>query len=276
MTPPPPPYPNNAQQSGMGPGPAEAEAPPESPASGDLGANRRYYDAFAANYEAQRGNRSRGGYHDLVDELEAEFVGRFATGKDVLEVGCGTGLVLSRIARFARCARGVDLSPRMLELAREKHLDVQLASATDLPFEDNTFDVSCSFKVLAHIRDIEQALSEMTRVVRPGGYVIAEFYNPWSLRALIKRLGPAGRIAEGVDEGHVFTRYDSPVAAARLLPPQCQQVAARGVRILLPSAKLMRVPVLDQVFWRAERRLCDTALSNFGGFWIGAFQKQAP
>jgi ubiquinone/menaquinone biosynthesis C-methylase UbiE len=241
---------------------------------GGTSANRRYYDAFAGNYEAQRGRRSRGGYHDLVDELEAEFVRRFATGKDVLEVGCGTGLVLSRIARFARCARGVDLSPRMLDLAREKQLDVQLASATDLPFEDDTFDVSCSFKVLAHIRDIEQALSEMTRVVRPGGYVIAEFYNPWSLRALIKRLGPARRIAQGVDEGHVFTRYDSPASAGRLLPAHCRKVAARGVRILLPSAQLMRVPLLDRAFWLAERRLCDTALGNFGGFWIGAFQKQ--
>lgn len=241
---------------------------------GEASANQRYYDAFAKNYEAQRGSRSRGGYHELVDELEAEFVRRFATGKDVLEVGCGTGLVLSRIAGFARCARGVDLSPRMLDLARDKQLDVQLASATDLPFEDDTFDVSCSFKVLAHIEDIEKALSEMTRVVRPGGYVIAEFYNPWSLRALIKRLGPARRIAEGVDEGHVFTRYDSPAMAERLLPPHCRKVAARGVRILLPSALLMRVPLLDRAFWLAEQRLCDTALSQFGGFWIGAFQKQ--
>jgi SAM-dependent methyltransferase len=162
----------------------------------------------------------------------------------------------------------------MLDLAREKQLDVQLGSATDLPFEDNTFDVSCSFKVLAHVRDIERALSEMTRVVRPGGYVIAEFYNPWSLRALIKRVGPARRIAEGVDEGHVFTRYDSPAAAVRLLPPNCRKVAARGVRILLPSAQLMHVPLLDRAFWLAERRLCDSPLSRFGGFWIGAFQKQ--
>lgn len=252
----------------------EDDAPDSRPGQGGLNANRRYYDAFARNYEAQRGTRSRGGYHDLVDDLEAELVQRFATGKDVLEVGCGTGLVLARIARFARCARGVDLSPRMLDLAREKQLDVQLASATDLPFEDDTFDVSCSFKVLAHIREIKLALAEMTRVVRPGGYVIAEFYNPWSLRALIKRLGPARRVAEGVDEGHVFTRYDSPRVAEHLLPESCRLVAARGVRILLPSALLMRVPVLDRAFWLAERRLCDSPLSCFGGFWIGAFQKQ--
>jgi ubiquinone/menaquinone biosynthesis C-methylase UbiE len=246
-----------------------------SPSERDLSANRIYYDAFAENYERQRGVHSQGGYHDLIDELEAEFVRRFATGKDVLEVGCGTGLVLSRIAGFARCARGVDLSPRMLEHARARQLDVHLGSATDLPFEDGTFDVSCSFKVLAHVQDIELALAEMARVVRPGGYVIAEFYNPWSLRGLIKRFGPARSVAAGVDEGHVFTRYDSPAQADRLMPNGCRRVAARGVRIALPSALLLRVPLLDRAFWFAERRLCDSVFSRFGGFWIGAFQKQA-
>jgi ubiquinone/menaquinone biosynthesis C-methylase UbiE len=245
-----------------------------SPSERDQSANRRYYDAFAEDYERERGAHSRGGYHDLIDELEAQFVERFARGKDVLEVGCGTGLVLSRIAGFAHCARGVDLSPRMLDHARARQLDVQLGSATDLPFENDTFDVSCSFKVLAHVRDIELALAEMVRVVRPGGYVIAEFYNPWSLRGLIKRFGPARPVADGVDEGHVFTRYDSPGDADRLVPANCRRVAARGVRILLPSALLLRVPLLDRVFWFAERRLCDSAFSRFGGFWIGAFQKQ--
>jgi len=248
---------------------------PPSSSELDQSANRRYYDAFAEHYERERGARSRGGYHDLIDELEAEFVRRFATGKDVLEVGCGTGLVLSRIAGFAHCARGVDLSPRMLDHARARQLDVQLGSATDLPFDDDTFDVSCSFKVLAHVQDIELALAEMARVVRPGGHVIAEFYNPWSLRGLIKRFGPARPVADGVDEGQVFTRYDSPREADRLMPDSCRRVAARGVRIALPSALLLRVPLLDRAFWFAERRLCDSVFSRFGGFWIGAFEKQA-
>jgi len=252
-----------------------SSASQRAPSQSDPDANRRYYDAFAKNYEARRGARSRGGYHDLIDELESDFVRRFGTGKDVLEVGCGTGLVLSRIASFARCARGVDLSPRMLDYARERQLDVQLASATDLPFEDATFDVACSFKVLAHIEQIELALSEMARVVRPGGYVLAEFYNPWSLRGLIKRFGPALRIAEGVDEADVYTRFDSPWQAEKLLPASCRRVAERGVRITVPSARLLELPLLDKFFWFAERRLCDSPLRRFGGFWIGAFQKQA-
>jgi ubiquinone/menaquinone biosynthesis C-methylase UbiE len=237
--------------------------------------NERYYDAFAANYERQRGEQSRGGYHDLLDELEADFVRRFATDKDVLEVGCGTGLVLERIARFARVARGVDISAKMLERARQRELDVQVGSATALPFPDASFDVACSFKVLAHVQAIETALAEMARVVRPGGHVIAEFYNPYSLRALVKRLAPAGKIAEGVSEANVFVRYDSPKDVAALIPKGCRLIDSRGVRVVIPSAGVMRVPVLRTAFRLAERRLCDSPLNRFGGFWIAALLKEA-
>ncbi len=89
-----------------------------------LDATRAYYDEFSTRYEAQRDGHDPGGYHDLLDELEVAFVERYGRGKDVLEVGCGTGLLLRKIARFARSARGVDLSPGMLAHARERGLDV--------------------------------------------------------------------------------------------------------------------------------------------------------
>ncbi|MCC6216894.1 MAG: class I SAM-dependent methyltransferase [Polyangiaceae bacterium] len=243
-------------------------------ASGTDDANRAYYDAFSARYEAERGEASRGGYHDLVDELESGLVARYGAGREVLEVGCGTGLVLTRIARVARRATGVDLSPGMLEKARARGLDVQLASATTLPFPDATFDVACSFKVLAHVPDIDRALSEMARVVRPGGHVLAELYNPWSLRGLVKRTLPAGRIAEGADESHVYTRWDSPRAARRLTPVGCRWVGARGIRIVTPAALAMKGSLGRRVFSSLERRLCDGPLAAFGGFYIAIWQRR--
>jgi len=243
-------------------------------ASGSHDSNRAYYDAFSARYEAHRGDRARGGYHDLLDELESGFVERFGRGRDVLEVGCGTGLVLSRIREFARSARGVDLSPKMLEHAERRGLDVVVGSATELPFPDATFDVTCSFKVLAHVREIDRAISEMLRVTKPGGHVLAEFYNPNSLRALLKRWGPAGEIAEGAHEGHVYTRFDSPVSVRRLLPEGTEIVASRGIRIVTPAAVVMRVPGLRAAFRTAERALCDSPLGAFGGFWVAAIAKR--
>lgn len=243
-------------------------------ASGSTDANRQYYDAFAADYERERGNNDPGGYHELLDELESSYVRRFGQGKDVLEVGCGTGLVLLRIREFARRATGVDLSPGMLEKAQQRGLDVKLGSATELPFENDQFDVTCSFKVLAHVPEIEKALAEMARVTRPGGVVLAEFYNPFSLRGLAKRLGPAGKIAPGANEHDVFTRFDSPARAEQLTPPGCVFAGARGVRITIPSAKLMKSPLGRRVFRAAEHALCDTPLKRLAGFYVAAYEKR--
>lgn len=242
-------------------------------ASGSHDSNRAYYDAFSKRYEALRGANDPGGYHELLDELEASFVQRFGTGREVLEVGCGTGLVLSRIARFAKHAKGLDLSPGMLEKARARGLDVTLGSATELPFPDCSFDVTCSFKVLAHVPDLEKALSEMARVTRPGGMVLAELYNPQSFRGVVKRYGPAREIAHSANESHVFTAYHSPDEAEALTPPGCTLVDSRGVRIVTPTAFVMRVPVLREVLRSAEFALCDTPLKRFAGFYIAAYAK---
>jgi ubiquinone/menaquinone biosynthesis C-methylase UbiE len=243
-------------------------------ASGSHDANREYYDAFAADYERERGKNDPGGYHELLDELEAGYVRRFGQGRDVLEVGCGTGLVLSRIREFARSARGVDLSPGMLERAKQRGLDVTLGSATELPFEADQFDVTCSFKVLAHVPEIEKALAEMARVTRPGGVVLAEFYNPFSLRGLLKRLGPAGKIAEGANEHDVYTRFDSPARARALTPQGCSFIGARGVRITIPSAKFMKTALGRQLFRTAEQWLCDSPLKRLAGFYVAAYEKR--
>ena len=245
---------------------------PEGPSH--LAATRAYYDGFAARYEDRRDGHDPGGYHDLLDELELGFVERFGRGRDVLEVGCGTGLLLRRMAAFARSARGVDLSPGMLEKARARGLDVAEASATQLPFPDASFDVVCSFKVLAHVRDIDGALAEMTRVTRPGGYVLAELYNPFSLRGLVKRLGPAGAIAEGATERDVFTRLDPPWRIHAMKPAGTRLVASRGVRIFTPAAAALRVPVLGALLRGGERLCCDSPLRWLGGFWIAALQRE--
>ncbi len=236
--------------------------------------NRSYYDAFAERYEARRGENDPGGYHELLDELEAELVERYGRGGDVLEVGCGTGLVLARIARFARRATGVDLSPGMLAHARARGLDVQEGSATALPFPDATFDVTCAFKVLAHVPDVRGAIAEMARVTRPGGTLLAELYNPLSWRGLLRRVGPARRVAESRRESDVFTRFDTPWQARRYVPPDCRLVAARGIRIVTPTAHAMAVPGLRVGLRALERRLCDGPLRFLGGFYVLVMRKR--
>ena len=245
------------------------------PDRGGLDQTRAYYDEFSKSYERHRRPNSKDGYHALVDDLEVELCARYGTGKDVLECGCGTGLILERIQEHARRAVGIDLSPGMLELARARGLEVEEGSVTALPFEDASFDVTCSFKVLAHVPDIGRALAEMARVTRPGGVILAEFYNPWSLRGLAKRLGPAGKISDRTRESAVYTRFDSPRVLPRILPPGTRLEAARGIRIVTPAAVAMRVPGLSGMLRAAERFLCDTPAASFGGFYVAVIRRQA-
>jgi ubiquinone/menaquinone biosynthesis C-methylase UbiE len=237
------------------------------------GATRAYYDEFARGYERHRRPNDPHGYHAMVDDLEVDLVRRYGSGKDVLECGCGTGLLLERIAAFSRKASGIDLSPGMLEKARARGLDVREGSVTELPFPDASFDVTCSFKVLAHVPEIGRALREMARVTRPGGVVLAELYNAVSLRALAKRLGPAGRISDHTRESAVYTRFDAPWIVPRLLPPGTRVEGARGVRIVTPAAAVMRIPLLGAALQRLERRLADGPAAFFGGFYIAIIRK---
>ncbi len=235
--------------------------------------SKSYYDEFSRKYDDRRGGREPGGYHDMLDDLEVDIVERFGSGRDVAEIGCGTGLLLERFARFARRAEGIDLSPGMLEKAKARGLTVQQASATELPWADASFDVACSFKVLAHVPEVDQALAEMTRVVRPGGHVIAEFYNPRSLRAVAKRLAGAQHVGRQLKEDAVFTRFDTPEDVLRRTPSGTELVATRGIRIVTPAAFAMRIPVVKTALRFAESALADGPMARYAGFYVAIYRK---
>lgn len=239
----------------------------------DLGKTRAYYDEFAKTYEDERRPKSPNGYHAMIDDLELAVTARYATGRDVLECGCGTGLLLEKMGRFAKRAVGVDLSPGMLETARGRGLEVHEGSVTKLPFDDASFDVTCSYKVLAHVPDVALALSEMARVTKPGGWILAELYNPISLRGLVKKLGPAGNISKQTKESAVYTRFDAPWVVPRIMPPGTTFNRAFGVRIVTPTATAMKIPVVRSLLRRAEHALSPTKLAFFAGFYVAVLRK---
>lgn len=231
---------------------------------------RAYYDDFSGWYERERSR----GYHALIDELEMGVVAPFARGGRVLEVGCGTGLILERLGSVAEEAWGVDLSPGMLQKARQRGLNVVLGSVTEIPFADDSFDLVCSFKVLAHVPDIGQALAEISRVTRPGGHMVLEFYNPWSLRFLAKRLAGPQPISEGRTEADVYTRWDSPATIRKILPPGVELVDFRGVRVVTPAAFVHRVPLVSSAVAAVERASVDSPLRKLGGFLVAIVRKR--
>ena len=235
---------------------------------GRLG-NREYYDQFAARYEKGRDR----GYHKLLDDLETDLILGHAKGKDVLEVGCGTGLILRRIDPVARKAVGIDMSPGMLELARQRSLRVEVASATDLPFDDGSFDLTYSFKVLAHVEQIDTALSEMARVTRPGGRLFLEFYNRHSIRYLIRRLRGGLPIADGIHDNQVYVRFDSPAEMTDRLPGGLRCVALHGVRIFTIAPSTVNMPLVGPALRFLESAGRSGPLARFGGFLVLECQK---
>lgn len=228
-----------------------------------------YYDAFSVHYDARRSV----GYHALIDDLEAELVARYAPAGRVLEAGCGTGQILARLGRAGVRAVGVDLSSGMLRQARSRARALVRGDLTALPFGDGQFDAVCCFKVLAHVPDIGRAMAELGRLVRPGGFLIVEFYNPHSVRGLLWRLKRPGRIASDVDERDISVRFDTPAAATALLPPGFEPVASRGIRLLTPFAQALRLPLLGALLERGERALCDSPLARFGSFYCLVAQR---
>ena len=103
-------------------------------------------------------------------------------GDRVLDVGCGIGLEVARLAwnaGFAGRVVGIDRSTRMVAEARRRRADGDLnveyavMDARRLGFPDGAFDLCRTERVLRYVEDPERAVGEMTRVVRPGGRVVA-------------------------------------------------------------------------------------------------------
>jgi ubiquinone/menaquinone biosynthesis C-methylase UbiE len=227
---------------------------------------RTYYDRFSASYERRRGH----GYHALIDELESSMVPAGPATR-LLEAGCGTGLVLERLRSHGAELFGIDLSAGMLVLARQRGHRVAHASITHLPFADGSFDVACSFKVLAHVPDIEAAIRELARVVRPGGTLVLEFYNRQSLRGLrwrLKRLFGGQRTAAEQREGELYTRYDALARMISYLPSNVSIVAVKGAIVFAPAAMVFQIPGLRRMLMALERWASGSALARHAGFVV--------
>lgn len=129
----------------------------------------RFMDDSHAQHAVQR-------YMDTLLEHLA-----LSPGATVLDVGCGTGhdaLVLAQTVGPQGRMTGVDSSETMLQSARDRAAQSQLAidfvaaDATHLPFANASFDACLASRVLAHFHEPAQAITEMARVVRPGGRIV--------------------------------------------------------------------------------------------------------
>lgn len=163
-------------------------------------ANLPLKDAVRAHWEAQPcGTRdiAADDRRRFFAEIEQEryawepYIPGFArfergTGKRVLEIGVGAGSDFINWVRSGAQATGIDLTESGVALTRERlaleglEADVRRGDAEQLPFADDSFDIVYSWGVLHHSPDTARAVSEVRRVLRPGGIALVMIYHAHS------------------------------------------------------------------------------------------------
>ena len=155
--------------------------------------------------------------HEYADEsgLAARMaVQRSATGPDpyavafqavsecdpglVLEVGCGRGELAERMSRELEVrVVAVDQSERMVELTAARGVEAIVGDVQDLPFRDGIFDCAVAAWMLYHAPDLDRALRELRRVLRPDGWLVAATSSERNLGELWELVGERGAPAGG-------------------------------------------------------------------------------
>jgi ubiquinone/menaquinone biosynthesis C-methylase UbiE len=162
---------------------------------------RRRYNHTAYLYDRR--------YREIQKKKYEVIVPYLGGAKSVLDVGCGTGMLLKLLVERAHFVVGVDLSPRMLRAARDGVGGASLvqADADHLPFPDQTFGALVSVTLLQNMPNPSGTIGEFARVLRRGGVLLvttlSHKHSPgqledWANSANLKPMR-VGRISDSED-----------------------------------------------------------------------------
>jgi ubiquinone/menaquinone biosynthesis C-methylase UbiE len=163
----------------------------------------------------------------LVRRVEAEVVVDLLStgpGECLLDAGCGTGVFTTDFMAAGASAVGLDISFPMLKAAIKKApqsaFSAILGDMDKLPFRGNSFTKTVSITALEFIEHAGNAIDELFRVTRPGGYVLVATLNslsPWAERRRAKTIGGQRHILE-----NAFYRSPEDLLALSPLPGICR------------------------------------------------------
>lgn len=204
-------------------------------------------DAFR-NFERGAHDRLAKSYHAVFAPVSEHAAGpllsaaRVHAGCRLLDVACGSGVVANHAARHGASVTGIDIAPRMLELAAKLNPECTFreGSVDSMPFEDGAFDaVVCAFGI-GHFPDPPVAVAECARVVRVGG---ACAFAWWDLPAKNKMHGV---LLAALEEVNAKPPADLPSG-----PPMFRYSEDDAFRALLEDAGLQKVKIAPHGFtWR--------------------------
>lgn len=205
----------------------------------------------------------RTAYGQKVDLFEKKAVrkllGRMDQTGKTLEIGAGTGHWTKFLGERGFFVEGIDIAGKMLEKACEKKIPncrFQKASATDLPFDDQSFNNVFSFATLEFVENRDQAFLEINRVLRPGGHLLVGVLN---------NRGSIGKVKEKDEvfrDAHFFTSEELENALAAFGNP-----IIKGCALLPFRKKFLFAARLT------ERIAPPSRLRKKGNFLAGYVQK---
>ena len=177
-------------------------------------------------------------FRELIDGGNPEEIAFAAVAEKrparVLDVGCGPGDLTERFVKEVGAeVKAIDLSTRMVELARARGIDAQVADAEQLPFADGEFDCVFAGWVLYHVPNLGQAIAECARVLRPGGRLVASSYfedNMSELWELIEGIAPRDPLSFNHANGAELLRRHFPKVEQRDI----------SATLTFPNAEVMR------------------------------------
>jgi 2-polyprenyl-3-methyl-5-hydroxy-6-metoxy-1,4-benzoquinol methylase len=177
------------------------------------------HDAWERTYRTAENER-------FFEQAYDDFVRRIRQQPDsrALDIGCGICANSIRLARRDYIVSAADYSEPILIQARENVLRDQLSDRITIGREDilklsfpsNYFDLVLCWGVLMHIPDVERAISELTRVVKPGGFVVLEEINQRAPEARIMRT--AWSALKRTSRSRKHQRATNKLAASRVRP----------------------------------------------------------
>jgi ubiquinone/menaquinone biosynthesis C-methylase UbiE len=168
------------------------------------------------------------------------------TTASALEVGCGSGLLQDVTDRYV----GIDLSLSARRFLRKPFVQ---ASATQLPFPDNTFDAVWSIWVLEHVPNPEQALREIRRVVKDGGYVL---------------LRPAWDVDSWASQGYEVRPYRDFGWKGKLIKASIPIRSSRWYKLLYARQVRMLRTLVTALSGDASQLRYKRLEPNYSRFWV--------
>ena len=131
---------------------------------------RNHYDNIADTYDTHYDHHRGRNYHTHISNY---LINGLPKGGDLLDIGCGTGLFVSKYIEHGGRGTGLDISEKMVAKARKRcpQCEFTVGVGEKLPFRDESFDAISSLLVFSYVKDPEAMLSETFRVLRPGGSI---------------------------------------------------------------------------------------------------------